>query len=122
MATWTQDYPPLPGSVDAAVLHARTIAEQHQPSRVDDAAEIVRALFRDALTRTGPDGNINLITTVDIGLIRFEVHDPNTPTGAVLDPDVHRLASARADWYGSTGTRAGHMVWAELGARRAVAS
>ncbi|MFD8558217.1 hypothetical protein ACFV1N_13130 [Streptosporangium canum] len=121
MSTFAQDYPPLPGSVHAAALHARTIVGEHQPNRVDDAEQIIRALFADALTRTSPDGNISLITTVDLGRIRFEVHDPNSPQdGAVTDYEAHRLASAKADWYGSAGTRTGHMAWAELRVRQAV--
>ncbi|MFN2636805.1 MAG: hypothetical protein ABR585_07260 [Gemmatimonadaceae bacterium] len=120
MPTFSQDYPPLLGSIDAAVQHARTVVGDQQPDRVDDAAKIVRALFVDALTRTGSAGNISLITSVNSSRIRFEIHDPNTPIpGATLDPDAHRLISALADQYGSGGTRGGHVAWAELHDRQA---
>ncbi|MEV7005306.1 hypothetical protein [Streptosporangium sp. NPDC051022] len=115
MATFMQDYPPLLGSIEMAVSHVRKIVAVHQPARVDDAEAIVRALMGDALTRTGPNENISMITMADPGRIRFEVHDPNTSVpGAYPDPDAHRIASARADRYGSRRTRDGHMYWAEL--------
>lgn len=120
MPTFSQDYAPLSGSIDAAVQHARTVVDDQRPDRVDDAGQVVRALMADALTRTGPTGNINLVTTVDFSHVRFEVHDPNTPVpGAVVDRDAHRLISALSDRYGSGGTREGHMAWAELYIRQA---
>ncbi|WP_326646717.1 hypothetical protein OG884_19005 [Streptosporangium sp. NBC_01755] len=119
MPTFTQDYPALPGSIDAAVQHARTVVKQCQPDRVDDAEQVVRALFADALTRTPLDGNISFITAVDLSHVRFEIHDANTPVpGALADPGAHRLVSALADRYGSGGTRNGHKAWAELHVRQ----
>jgi hypothetical protein len=123
MATYTQDYLALPDSTEAAVIHARAVASKHQPDRVDDIETVVRALFTDALARTSPGGNINLITIVEPGVIRFEIHDSNTPLpGIVVNRDVQRLVSEKADRYGSSGTRAGHMAWAELRTWQAVAS
>ncbi|WP_433363860.1 hypothetical protein [Streptosporangium sp. CA-115845] len=119
MPTFTQDYPALPGSIDAAVQHARTVAKQYQPDRVDDAEQVVRVLFTDALTRTAPSGNISFITTVDFSHVRFEIHDANTPVpGASTNPGTHQLVSALADRYGSGGTRGGHMAWVELHVRQ----
>lgn len=118
---FTQDYAPLAGSVDAAALHARTMAAEYQPHRVDDAETIVRLLIEDALSRTGPDDSISLVTTVTPGGIRFDVHDPNTPIEGVPPvPNVQSRVSARADFYGSDGVSAGskrrHKVWVVLGA------
>ncbi|MFI6890143.1 hypothetical protein [Streptosporangium canum] len=119
MSTYSQDYAPLPGSVDAAAQHARTIAKQHQPDRTDDAEQVVRAMVSDSLTRTEQGSTIRLITTIAPNCIRFEVRDPNTPKpGTPPRPDAWRLVSTLADRYGSRGTRGNHMSWAELYVRQ----
>ncbi|MEV4246861.1 hypothetical protein AB0J63_26035 [Streptosporangium canum] len=119
MSTYSQDYAPLPGSVDAAAQHARTIAKQHQPDRTDDAEQVVRAMISDSLTRTEQGSTIRLITTVAPDCIRFEVRDPNTlKPGTPTHPDAWRLVSALADRYGSRGTREAHISWAELYVRQ----
>ncbi|MER5326783.1 hypothetical protein [Streptosporangium roseum] len=115
MSTYSQDYAPLPGSVDAAAQHARTIAKQHQPDRTDDAEQVVRAMVSDSLTRTEQGSTIRLIMTIAPNCIRFEVRDPNTPKpGTPTHPHAWRLVSVLADRYGSRGTRGNHMSWAEL--------
>lgn len=123
MPTFVQDYPPLPGSIQAAAHHARTVAAEHQPGRVADAETIVGLLIADALTRTGPDGNIGLTTIVDEAAIRFEVRDPNTPVAASV-PQIQARVSGLADLYGSDGVdqgpKRGHRVWVVLRAHRAV--
>lgn len=122
MPTFVQDYPPLPGSIHAAVHHARTVAAEHQPGRVADAETIVGLLIADALTRTGPDDTIGLTTIVDEAEIRFEVRDPNTPVAASV-PQVQARVSGLADLYGSDGVsqgpKRGHRVWVVLRAHRA---
>ncbi|MEV0752788.1 hypothetical protein [Streptosporangium sp. NPDC050280] len=119
MSTYSQDYAPLPGSVDAAVQHARTIAKQHQPDRIDDAEQVVRAMVSDSLTRTEQGSAIRLVTTIAPNCIRFEVRDPNTPKPGTPKPsDVWQLVSALADRYGSRSTRDDHMSWAELYVRQ----
>jgi hypothetical protein len=119
MSTYSQDYAPLPGSVDAAVQHARTIAKQHQPDRTDDAAQVVHAMVSNSLTRTEQGSTIRLITTVAPNCIRFEVRDPNTSKPGTPTPsDAWRLVSTLADRYGSRGTRDAHMSWAELYVRQ----
>ncbi|MGW4425760.1 hypothetical protein [Streptosporangium sp. NPDC004631] len=124
MPTFVQDYPPLPGSIHAAAHHARTVATEHQPGRVADAETIVGLLIADALTRTGPDGNIGLTTIADEAELRFEVRDPNTPVAdAAPVPQIQARVSGLADLYGSDGVdqgpRRGHRVWVVLRAHRA---
>ncbi|WP_144070077.1 hypothetical protein [Nonomuraea indica] len=114
MTTWTQDYPALEGSADAAARLAYTVANQHLPGRASDAFTLVEHLFSAGLARSSPASNLNLITEAERGRVRFELHYPNdqadTTGSATAVLEVSRLADA----YGERPTRRGRMMYAEL--------
>lgn len=120
MTTWSQDYPALPGSADAAAHYARTVVAEHLPGRGDDAGKLVLEIFRIGLCRSSPLSNLNLITIFDDTpktRLRFELHFPND----TFEPDAqlaHQTVSALADAYGEQYTRRGRMIYAELWEQR----
>lgn len=110
---WIQDYPAKPGSADAAAQRAHAVVAKHLPHRVHDAAELVRELFTCALAKSGPTGNLNLVTVVHPNTARFEVHYPND-LDAPDPPTAYQAVSVLADASGLRPTRHGRMIYAEL--------
>ncbi|MFI6819296.1 hypothetical protein ACIBG7_43395 [Nonomuraea sp. NPDC050328] len=119
MSIWTQDYAPIPGSTDAAAMHARAITDRHKPGYAAQADTIVRGMFEVGLAHTGHDSNLNLITTADRDWIRFELHYPNDLPNEVDPPTAHATISRLASAYGEGPTGGGRMIYAELGFERA---
>ncbi|WP_433509552.1 hypothetical protein ACQP2T_37095 [Nonomuraea sp. CA-143628] len=114
MTTWTQDYPALPGSAQAAARLAQALATARSPQRASVVYRLVENLFGCALARSSPRGNLNLIIVVERGRIHFEVHYPNDHRAAADAPAAFQTVSALADAYGETQTKRGRMIYAEL--------
>ncbi|MEU4332308.1 hypothetical protein [Nonomuraea dietziae] len=112
MTIFTQDYPALPGSSSAAAQHAHTVVEERTPRRASDAYQLVSAMFTWALARSHTASSLTLITTVDHGRTRFELHFPNDQPGSVQL--AAEQVSALADAYGERPSQRGRMIYAEL--------
>lgn len=113
VTTWTQDYPPLPGSADAAAQMADTVVAEHLPRRRRDAAPLVRALIGAALAKTSHSLNLKTVVDDEPFRARFELHYRNDIETS--DPlGVHQAVSRLADAYGEQRTRDGRMIYAEL--------
>ncbi len=119
MTTWTQDYPALAGSADAAAQLAYTVANQHLPGRASDAYTLVEHLFSAGLAKSSPGSDMNLITVEEPSKIRFELYFPNDQPDPTSAATAYQAVSKLADAYGERPTkRGGRMIYAELWAER----
>jgi len=113
VTTWTQDYPAVPGSADAAAQHARTVAGLHMPQHRAAAAALVKAMITVGVAWSSSHATLNLVTIVSGGHVRFELHYADD-----LDVDdpvpAHELISALANAYGERRGGGGRMLYAEL--------
>lgn len=113
MTTWTQDYPALPGSADAAAQLADTVVAEHLPRRRNDAGPLVRKLFACALARTSTSLNLKTVVDDQPFRARFELHYRDDVDAADA-PGAHEVVSRLADAYGEQPTPSGRMIYAEL--------
>jgi hypothetical protein len=119
VTTWTQDYPALPGSADAAARYARTIVAEHLPGRADDAEKIVREMLAVGIARSAARSTMNLITVITevaaaSGHVHFELHYANDAAGTADPASAHQVVSALSNAYGEQDTRDGRMLYAVL--------
>lgn len=116
MTTWSQDYPALPGSADAAAHYARAVVAEHLPGRADRAPRLLKEMFAVGLARSTPHSSMNLITLIaehGKAKIRFELHYAND-LDAPDPPAAHQMVSALSNAYGEHDTRSGKLIYAEL--------